>query len=145
MSKIPPQLRESVAALLQTSTAFTLRHFLRALRPFESLENLLSASQHFVECILEIRRAFGELLSYLRNILFKTLFYLISKELFESTITQTFRVLRRMVGDDVRDQRARETPGALTGILGKKWIHGSTRPAIACGGRRSGRSHRRAR
>ena len=102
MSKIPPQLRQPVSALPESATAFAFRHFVRALRPLESLEDLLSARQDFVERILKIGRALGELLSYLRNILLKTLFYLVAKELFESSVTQTFRVFGRMVGDDVR-------------------------------------------
>ena len=132
MSKIPPQLRQSVAALVQASTAFTLRHFIRALRPRESLKNLLSARQHFVQRILKIGRALGELLSYLRNILLKALFYLIPEELYESAVAQSVRVLRRMVGDDVRHERACKALGALAGILGKKRIDRAACPALGC-------------
>jgi len=105
MSKIPPQLREPVLALSQTATAFTLRHCYGP-PPVRVLEDFLSAGQNFVERFLKIGRALGELLSNLRNILLKALFYLFPKELFQSAVPQTLGVLRRMVGDDVRDQSA---------------------------------------
>ena len=122
MSKIPPQLRQPVSALPESTTAFTFRHLIRALRPLESLENLLPARQHFVQRFLKIRRALCELLSDLRNILLKALFYLLSKELLQGSVAQTFRVLGRMVGDDVRDKRSREALRTLVGVFGKKWI-----------------------
>jgi len=62
------------------------------------------------------------LLSYLRNILFKALFNLVSKELFQSSVAETLGVLRRMVGDDVRNERASQALGALIRIFGKKRI-----------------------
>jgi hypothetical protein len=109
----------------------SLSAIVRALRPCQSLEDFLSACQNFVERILKIGRALGKLLSNLRNILLKALFYLLTKELLQSPIAQTFGVLRRMVGDDVRDQRASKSFGALAGILGKKWIERATRSCIA--------------
>jgi len=42
-------------------------------------------------------------LTYLRNILFEALFYLLSKELLERPVAKAFRVLGGMVGDNVRD------------------------------------------
>lgn len=114
MSKIPPQLRESLPALLQTATAFTFRHP----GPPSPLKDFLAATQHFVERFLEVGRAFRELLSDLRNILFKALLDLLPKELLESSVAEAFGVLRRMIGDNVRDEGAGQALGALVGVLG---------------------------
>jgi hypothetical protein len=126
MSKIPPQLRESVPSLPESATAFAFRHFLWALSP-RVLENSLAGCQHFVERFLKISRALSKRLAYLRNILFKALFYLLSKELLESTVAKTLSVFGRMVRDDVRDQRAREALRPLVRILGEEWIYGASR------------------
>jgi hypothetical protein len=96
MSKIPPQLRQSLSRLFQTAAAFTFRHY-----DLGPLEDFLARAQHFVECFLKIRRTLGELLAYLRNILFEALFYLLTKELLESAVAESFSVFRGMVGDDV--------------------------------------------
>ena len=114
MSKIPPQFRQSLRGLLQTSTAFALRHFEPRLR---TLENFLAGREHFVQRFLEICGALGEWLAYLSNILLEALFYLLSKELLQSPIAETFGVLGGMVGDDVGDERAGQSFGALIGIL----------------------------
>jgi hypothetical protein len=90
------------------------------------LEDFLARAKHFVECFLKVRRTLGQLLAHLRNILFEALFYLLPKELFQSTVAQTFRVLRRMVGDDVRHEGARKTFCALVRVLGQKGIERST-------------------
>ena len=119
MSKIPPQLRQSFAGLLQTATAFALRHFEP---PLQTLENFLAGREHFVQRFLEICGALGEGLPHLSNILFEALFYLLSEELFESSIAEAFGVLGGMIGDDVRDERAGESLGALIGVLGEKGI-----------------------
>ena len=103
MSKIPPQLRQSVPGLPQTATAFALRHFEP---PLQTLENFLAGREHFVQRFLEICGALGEGLPHLSNILFEALFYLLSKELLERPVAETLRVLGGMVGDDVRDQSA---------------------------------------
>ena len=97
------------------------------------LEDFLPCRQHFVQRFLKVSRAFGKWLAYLRNILFKALFYLLSKELFESTVSETFRVFGRMVGDDVRYQGAGETLGALIRILREERIQRTTRPRVAGG------------
>ena len=126
MSKIPPQLRESVPCLPETSTAFAFRHFSWALAP-RSLEDSLACCQHFVQRFLKVSGALGKWLAYLRNILLEALFYFLSKELLESAVPETFRVLGRMVGDDVRDERAGESLGPLVRILGEEWMYGTTR------------------
>ena len=86
------------------------------------LEDFLAGTQHFVQCFLKVGGALRQLLPYLRNILFEALFYLLSKELLERSVAETFRVLGGMVGDDVRDEGARESLGALVGILGEKRV-----------------------
>ncbi len=126
MSKIPPQLRESVPALPESATAFAFRHLFWALSP-RLLEDFLAARQHFVERFLKIGRPFSERLAYLRNILFEALFYLLSKELFERAISKAFGVFGRMIGDDIRDERAREPLRPLVGILRQERIHRSPR------------------
>jgi hypothetical protein len=78
-------------------------HFPPFNRTPESLEDFLAGTQHFVQCFLEVGRALGQLLSHLRNILLEALFYLLSKELFQSSIAQAFSVLGGMVGNDVGD------------------------------------------
>jgi hypothetical protein len=98
MSKIPPQLRQSFAGLLQTATAIALRHFEP---PLQSLEDFLAGREHFVQRFLEICGALGEWLPHLSNILFEALFYLLSEELFESSIAESFGVLGRVISDDV--------------------------------------------
>jgi hypothetical protein len=115
MSKIPPQLSKPVPALLQTAAAFTFRHFVTTPR---TLEDFLPCAQHLVQRFLEVRGALGELLSHLRNILFKALLDLFSEELLESSIAKPFGVLGGMVGDDVRDKGTREPLRALIGIFG---------------------------
>ena len=127
MSKIPPQLRQSLSALLQPATAFAFRH----LTGPRGLEDFLAGTQHFVQCFLEVGRALGKLLSYLRNILFEALFYLFSKELLERSVAETFRMLCRMVSDDVRNQGAGEPLGALIWILGQERVERTSRPTIA--------------
>jgi len=144
MSKIPPQLREPVLALSQTATAFTLRHCYGP-PPVRVLEDFFSAGQNFVERFLKIGRALGELLSDLRNILLKALFYLLAKELLESTIPQTLGVLCRVIGDDVRDQRASQSLRPLVRILGKEWIQRSARTRVPNGGGAARRCRRRTR
>jgi hypothetical protein len=123
MSKIPPQLRQSLPALLQCATAFAFRHY----RP---LENFLARTQHFVQCFLEVGGALRELLSYLRNILFEALFDLLAKELFEGAVAKSFCVLRRMVGDYVRDESTGQPLCALVRILGEERVDRSPRPAV---------------
>jgi len=99
------------------------------------LEDFLAGSQHFVQCFLKVGGALRQLLTYLRNILFEALFYLLSKELLERPVAKAFRVLGGMVGDNVRDQSAREPLGALVWILGEKRVEWASRPAITrCGG-----------
>ena len=135
MSKIPPQLRQSVPGLPQTATAFALRHFEP---PLQTLENFLAGREHFVQRFLEICGALGEGLSHLCNILFEALFYLLSEELFESSIAEAFGVLGRVIGDDVRDERAGESLRALIGILREKGIErasGTGIPSRRRGGR----------
>ena len=136
MSKIPPQLRQSVSGLLQTATAFALRHFEP---PLQTLENFLAGREHFVQSFLEICGALGEGLSHLCNILFEALFYLLSEELFESSIAEAFGVLGGVIGDDVRDERAGEALGALIGIFGEEGIERASGTGITrrrAGGRR---------
>ena len=136
MSKIPPQLRQSLSALLQTATAFAFRH----LPGPQGLEDFLACRQHFVQRFLKVSGALREWLAYLRNILFEALFYLFPKELLERSVAEALSVLGGMVSDDVRDERARKTLGALVRILGQKGIE---RPAdarfSASGGNASGR------
>jgi hypothetical protein len=130
MSKIPPQLRQSLSALLQTATAFAFRH----LPGPQGLEDFLACRQHFVQRFLKVSGALCEWLAYLRNILFEALFYLLSKELLERPVAESFRVLGGMVGDDIRDQSASEPLCALVGILGEKWVQRASSPAVArCG------------
>ena len=102
MSKIPPQLRQSLSALLQIATAFAFRH----LPGPQGLEDFLACRQHFVQRFLKVSGALREWLANLRNILFEALFYLFSKELLERPVAETLGVLGGMVGDDVRDQGA---------------------------------------
>jgi hypothetical protein len=82
MSKIPPQLRQSLSALLQTATAFAFRH----LPGPQGLEDFLACRQHFVQRFLKVGGALREWLAHLRNILFEALFYLFSKELLERPV-----------------------------------------------------------
>ena len=131
MSKIPPQLRQSVPGLLQTATAFALRHFEP---PLQTLENFLAGREHFVQCFLKICGALGEGLPHLSNILFEALFYLFSKELLERPVAETLRVLGGMVGDDVRDQGASEPLGALVGVLGEKRVQRTSSPTVSARG-----------
>jgi hypothetical protein len=128
MSKIPPQLRQSLSALLQTATAFAFRH----LPGPQGLEDFLACRQHFVQRFLKISGALREWLAYLRNILFEALFYLLSKELFECSVAETLRVFGGMVGDDIRDQGASESLRALVWILGEKRVQGASSAAITC-------------
>src|SRR5438552_2903432 len=99
--------------------------------PPRPLEDFLAATQHFVQCFLKIGGAFCKLLPYLRNILLKALFYLLSKELLESAVAETFSVLGRVIGDDIRDQRAREPLCSLIRILRQKGIDRAPRSGIA--------------
>jgi hypothetical protein len=131
MSKIPPQLRQSLSALLQTATAFAFRH----LPGPQGLEDFLACRQHFVQRFLKVSGALREWLAHLRNILFEALFYLLSKELLERPVAETLRVLGGMVGDDVRDQGASEPLGALVGILGEKRIQRASSTTITRRGR----------
>jgi hypothetical protein len=131
MSKIPPQLRQSLSALLQTATAFAFRH----LPGPQGLEDFLARRQHFVQRFLKISGALREWLAHLSNILFEALFYLFSKELLERPVAESFRVLGGMVGDDVRDQSASEPLGALVGVLGEKWVEGASSPTVSGRGR----------
>jgi hypothetical protein len=128
MSKIPPQLRQSFAGLLQTATAFALRHFEP---PLQTLENFLAGREHFVQRFLEICGALGEGLPHLCNILFEALFYLLSEELFESPIAKAFGVLCGVIGDDVRNERAGESLGALIGVFGEERIERTSGTTIA--------------
>ena len=118
MSKIPPQLRQSLSILFQAATAFALRHYSDP----RTLEDFLAGTQHFIQCFLEVGRALRKLLPYLRNILFKALFYLLSKELFEGSVTKAFRVFGGVVSNDVGHERPRQPLGTLVGILGQEWI-----------------------
>jgi hypothetical protein len=89
---------------------------------FRPLEDFLAGTQHFVQCFLEVGGALGELLSYLRNILFEALLDLLAKELLESSVAKPFCVLRRMVGDYVGDESAREPLCALIGVFGEERV-----------------------
>jgi len=121
MSKIPPQLRESVPRLSETPTAFAFRHFFWALAP-RSLEDSLARCQHFVQRFLKVSGALGKWLAYLRNILLEALFYLLSEELLQGSVAQSLGVLSRVIGDDIRNKGTRETLGALVRILGKERV-----------------------
>jgi hypothetical protein len=130
MSKIPPQLRQSLSALLETATALAFRH----LPGPQGLEDFLACRQHFVQRFLKVSGALREWLAYLRNILFEALFDLLPKELLERPVAESFRVLCGMVGDDVRDQSASEPLCPLVGVLGEKWVQRASSPAVArCG------------
>jgi hypothetical protein len=131
MSKIPPQLRQSLSALLQTATAFAFRH----LPGPQGLEDFLACRQHFVQRFLKVSGALREWLAYLRNILFEALFYLFPKELLERSVAEALSVLGGMVSDDVRDERAGEPLGALVGILGEKRVQRTSGTAITRRGR----------
>ena len=131
MSKIPPQLRQSLSALLQTATAFAFRH----LPGPQGLEDFLACRQHFVQRFLKVSGALREWLAHLRNILFEALFYLFSKELLECPVAESLRVLGGMVGNDVRDQSASKPLGALVGVLGEKRVQRASSPAVTGRGR----------
>src|SRR4029077_16959315 len=106
------------------------------------LEDFLAGTQHFVQCFLKVGGALGQLLSYLRNILFEALFYLLAKELLERSVAKTFRMLCRMVGDDVGNGGAGEPLGTLIRILGQKGVERTSRPTIGRHGYGSGWSRR---
>lgn len=93
---------------------------------YRPLKDFLTGTQHLVQCFLEVGGALGELLSYLRNILFEALFDLLAKELLEGSVAKPFRVLRRMVGDYVGDESAREPFCALIGVLREEWVEGTS-------------------
>jgi hypothetical protein len=133
MSKIPPQLRQSLLTLLQTAAAFAFRHLSTTSKP---LEYFLAGTQHFVQRFLKVGRALRELLPYLRNILLEALFDLLPKELLESSVAKSFGVLRRMVGDDVGHERASESLRPLVRILGEKRVEGTSCATITRCGRR---------
>ena len=135
MSKIPPQLRQSLSALLQTATAFAFRH----LPGPQGLEDFLACRQHFVQRFLKVSSALGKGLAYLRNILFKALLDLFSEELFQCSIAKPFRVLGGMVRDDVRDEGAREPLGALIGIFREEGIERTARVTVRAEGGGAGR------
>ena len=116
MSKIPPQLRQSLTALLQSATAFALRHF------DQPLEDFLAGTQHFVQCFLEVGGALRELLPYLSNILFKALLDLLPEELLESSVAESFGVLRGVISDDVRNQCPGQPLRPLIRVPGEKWV-----------------------
>jgi hypothetical protein len=87
-------------------------------------------------------------LSHLRNILFEALLDLFSEELFQRSVAKPFGVFGGMVSDDVRDQGARESLGALIGIFGEKGIERTARTTVSAdcgraGGRRDSRARRR--
>ncbi len=89
---------------------------------YRPLKDFLAGTQHFVQCFLEVGGALGQLLSHLCNILFEALFYLFAKELLECSVAKPFCVLRRMVGDYVGDESAREPFCALIGVLGEERV-----------------------
>jgi hypothetical protein len=128
MSKIPPQLRQSLPALRQRATAFAFRHLVRPLKDF------LAGTQHFVQCFLEVGGALGQLLSYLRNILFEALLDFLAEELLQSSVAKPFCVLRRMVGNNVGDESAREPLCPLIGVLREERIERTSGAAVVGGG-----------
>jgi hypothetical protein len=132
MSKIPPQLRQSLPALLQTAAAFTFRHFVTSPR---ALEDFLTCAQHFVQRFLKVRRALGELLSHLRNILLKALLDLFSEQLLQRSVAKPLGVFGWVIGDNVRDESPREPLGALIGILREKWIERTASAAVGANSR----------
>jgi hypothetical protein len=78
-------------------------------------------------------------LSHLRNILLKALLDLLSEELLQSSVAQPFGVFGWVVGDDVRDEGAREPLGPLIGIFGEEGIERTTRATVRADGCRAGR------
>src|SRR5688572_13951460 len=80
------------------------------------LEDFLAGAEHFVQRLLKMRRRAREICSHLRNVLFIALLYLFAKELLERSLLQPFRMLRRIVCDHVRNERASETLRAKAGI-----------------------------
>jgi hypothetical protein len=69
-----------------------------------------------------VRRTLGELAAHLLDVFLVALLDLLAEELLERSIAQPFLALLREVGDDVRDERTRETLGLRVGIVREDWI-----------------------
>src|SRR5512140_1762087 len=70
------------------------------------LEELLSSGEHVVQCVLEVRGAFGELAADLLDVFLVALLDLLAEELLQRSVAHPFLPLLREVRDDVRDEGA---------------------------------------
>jgi hypothetical protein len=136
------ELDAEIARLQEEVESFQVRSLLRGPDDFRFAQLEISAgAQLFVQCFLKLGGALGQLLSYLRNILFEALFDLFAKELLEGPVAKAFCVLRRMVGDYVGHESTGEPFRALIGVFREEWIERTSRAAVTgrWGRRRWGR------
>src|SRR5690242_21828936 len=92
-----------------------------------SLEDLLPAREHVVQCVLEVRRRLGEFLSDLLYVLLVALLDFLAKELLQCPGTHSFVALLRVVRDHVRDESARQPLRLLIRIICQERIYRNLR------------------
>ncbi len=73
------------------------------------LEKLFSACENVVQRILKMRRGPGKVASNLVDILLVALLDLVAEQSLESPVAQSLGVASRVVGDNVRHERACKT------------------------------------
>src|SRR5688500_3785482 len=141
MSKVPPQLRKLFLVLPQCARALAVRHLLYP-APV-ALEHLLAVRQNVVQGIREMRRRFRELASDLIDELLIALPDLLAEEILQRSVSQPLLLLLRKVGDEVRDQRAREASRLRVRVVRQERVDRSRsadRPAQCRSRRRSRRT-----
>lgn len=79
-------------------------------------EQLASAAQNIVQRFLKMRRALGDVASDLLHVLFVALLDVFPEQLTQRTVAQSFFALLRMVGHQIRHERASEATGALARV-----------------------------
>ena len=114
-------MRRAFAPLRRT-TARVDRNIRDPVSPYQRLEELLAAGEHLVESILKVRGCLGELLPHLIDVLLVALLDLLTKQLLERAVAQTFFPLLRKVCNDVGHERARESLGLDVRIVGEKRV-----------------------
>src|SRR5690606_10243181 len=85
-------------------------------------EDLATVREDLVERILEVRGAVGDRLAHLVGVLLPALLDLFLEQRLERSVPQPFPALGGMIDHHVGDERPRQPPGLLAGVLGEERI-----------------------
>src|SRR5881296_720605 len=96
-------------------------------RPAPVSKGLVAPRENLVQRLTPERRALRQFGSDLLDVLLPTLLDFVFEQLRQGAVAQPLLALLRVVHHEIGDERAREPPGLLLGILDHERVHGTER------------------